>query len=133
MMYKLMKPIFAVIRIVVSYITIEQIQFVTDDIFNYFISGAVITVLLVLFRIFAYTAIGKLSERLFINSAIFKSFLYTVIYLLFVLLVFGILKLLSHFGMLPIHTVTFEQIFENYFNKIMNKIADTLIPSTAVI
>ncbi len=120
-MYKIIKTVSFLIRYAICCITIEQIALFENEATQWFFSLFFGGVLYSILWAICYFFVGVISQKFSVDSSSAKSILYFVLYIALVLLIFGILKLLTYFGMLPIgEEITFQ--FEEWLTKKIDSI-----------
>jgi len=122
--YKVIKTISFLIRYGLCCITIEQVllfesetaQWLWSLLWSLSIGGILYKIL----KKICYAVVGAISQKFSINSSSAKSILYFFLYVFVVLIIFGILKILTYFGVLPIGIeVTFNPL-EWFIEKAQN-------------
>lgn len=102
MLYRIVSTISFIVRYLLCFFTIEAVDIFADagaQILWSFVFGGV---LYFIFNLICFPIVGAVSQKLGFESSAFKSFLYFVLYLPLVFVTYGILLLLTHFGVLPI-------------------------------
>lgn len=101
-MYRIISTISFIVRYLLCFFTIEAVDILADagaQVLWSFVFGGV---LYFIFNLICFPIVGAVSQKLGFESSAFKSFLYFVLYLPLVFVTYGILLLLTHFGVLPI-------------------------------
>lgn len=102
MLYRIVSIISFIARYLLCFFTIEAVDIFADagaQVLWSFVFGGV---LYSVFNLICFPIVGAVSQKWRIESSAFKSFLYFVLYLPLIGLTYGILLLLTHFGVLPI-------------------------------
>lgn len=102
MSYRIVSTISFIVRYLLCFFTIEAVDIFADagaQVLWSFVFGGV---LYFIFNLICFPIVGAVSQKWCIESSAFKSFLYFVLYLPLIGLTYGILLLLTHFGVLPI-------------------------------
>lgn len=102
MLYRIVSTISFIIRYLLCFFTIEAVDIFADagaQVLWSFVFGGV---LYFIFNLICFPIVGAISQKIGFQSSAFKSFLYFVLYLPLVFVTYGILLLLTHFGVLPI-------------------------------
>ncbi len=102
MLYRIVSTISFITRYLLCVFTIEKVDIFKDtgaQILWSFVFGGV---LYSVFNLICFPIVGAVSQKLGFESSAFKSFLYFVLYLPLIFVTYGILLLLTHFGVLPI-------------------------------
>lgn len=108
-MYKIIKTVSFLIRYAICCITIDQVALFENEATQWLFSLFFGSVLYSILWAICYFLVGVISQKLSVNSSSVKSGLYFALYIVFVILIFGILRLLTRFGVLPIgEEITFQ-------------------------
>lgn len=102
MLYRIVSTISFIIRYLLCFFTIEAVDIFADagaQVLWSFVFGGV---LYSVFNLICFPIVGAVSQKLGFESSAFKSFLNFVLYLPLIFVTYGILLLLTHFGVLPI-------------------------------
>lgn len=102
MLYRIVSTISFIVRYLLCFFTIEAVDIFADagaQVLWSFVFGGV---LYSVFNLICFPIVGAVSQKLGFESSAFKSFLYFVLYLPLIFVTYGILLLLTHFGVLPI-------------------------------
>lgn len=141
--YKIIKTISVLIRYGLCCITIEQILLFESETAQRLWSLAFGGVLYTVLRFLCYSIVGKtVKKRVPTASSSEKSLMYFFLYVIVVLILFGVLKILTCFGVLPIGVeVTFnllewfiekmQNIFQSLWNCVMHFIVIIATKSTS--
>ena len=127
-MYKELKAIYKIIAWIICAVTIDLVDLTDSFILNYFIIPPIIGFII---EILSYLTCNIIVYRkLDINNSFFGSFGYWISYIIYVLILFGILVILKFTGVIPFITNLDTKIF----NKIMNYIKDMfMIPVNQIV
>lgn len=114
--YNFVKIISFLIRYALCCVTIEQVVLFESEaaqwIWSLLFGGALYSIL----RLLCYAIVGVVIKHFPTNSSWAKSLLYFSLYVVVVLIVFGILKFLTRFGVLPISIEITFNLKELVFN-----------------
>ena len=127
-MYKELKAIYKIIAWIICAVTIDLIDLTDSFILNYFIIPPIIEFII---KNLSYITCNIIVYRkLDINNSFFGSFGYWISYIIYALILFGILVILKFTGVIPFVT----NIDTKIFNKIMNYIKDMfMIPVNQIV
>ena len=99
-MYKILSSISLMVRIYLCYVTIDTIPIFENELVNYMILE--ILSLYTILRIITYFENKVIINRLDIQSSCIRVFIYFIIYCLNLAIMYGIMMLLTKYGILPI-------------------------------
>lgn len=99
-MYKLLSGISLLARIYLCYVTIDTIPIFANELVNYMVLE--ILSLYTILRIITYFENKVIINRLDIKSSCVRVFIYFIIYCLNLAILYGIMSLLTKYGILPI-------------------------------
>lgn len=102
MLYRIVSTISFIVRYLLCFFTIEAVDIFADAGAQVLWSLVFGGVLYSVFNLICFPIVGAISQKIGFQSSAFKSFLYFVLYLPLVFVTYGILLLLTHFGVLPI-------------------------------
>lgn len=127
-MYKELKVIYKIIAWIICAVTIDLIDLTDSFILNYFIIPLIIE--FIIENLSYLTCNIIVYRKLDINNSFFGSFGYWISYIIYILILFGILVILKFAGVIPFVTNLDTKIF----NKIMNYIKDMfMIPVNQIV
>lgn len=127
-MYKKLKAIYKIIAWIICAVTIDLVDLTDSFILNYFIIPPIIG--FIIENLSYLTCNIIVYRKLYINNSFFGSFGYWISYIIYVLILFGILVILKFTGVIPFITNLDTKIF----NKIMNYIKDMfMIPVNQIV
>lgn len=131
--YKVIKTISFLIRYGLCCITIEQVLLFESEtaqwLWSLIFGGALYTVL----RFFCYAIVGCIVKHFPAVSSSEKALMYFFLYIIVVFIIFGILKILTYFGALPIgveFTLHFKEWIANKIDSLWQLFSDWLIHFT---
>ena len=130
-MYEIVKKYGFIIRYIVSSITVESLNVTDSYILNLFVISPIISELL--WAISFYSSKIVVYRKLGINNSTVGSAVYTVSYIFYAVILFGVLLLLTKLKIIPINTdfdmklfnyITryFTNIIMNFTNEIVEKL-----------
>lgn len=99
-MYKFLSSISFIIRVYLCYVTIDTIPILENELVNYMILE--ILSLYTILRIITYFENKVIINRLNVQSSCIRVFIYFIIYCLNLAIMYGIMLLLTKYGILPI-------------------------------
>lgn len=102
MLYRIISKISLVIRYLLCFFTIEAVDIFADAGVQILWSALFGFIIYYVFNLICFPIVGAISQKIGFESSAFKSLLYFLLYLPLIGLTYGILLLLTHFGVLPI-------------------------------
>lgn len=123
-MYKEFKAIYIIVAWIICAVTIDLIDLTDSFILNYLIIPPIIEVVI---RNLSYLTCNIIVYRkLNINNSFFGSLGYWTSYVIYALILFGILSFLKNNGIIPVVTNLDTKIFDNIVNLITNMFMETI-------